>query len=116
MADPSTAGGLPEPEANASREAANPAATSAPERTNSRRDKLLCICIASPDSHRLLLDMWCPPFFILASPHLHRFRIALYPPVFRVEIQLAVHFPSDVRELQHCNGDVAYRDWCVQLL
>src|SRR5438552_7740098 len=116
MADPSPAGGLPASDAKASLEAANPAATSAPERTNSRRDKLFCICIASPHWNRPLLDMRFPPFFIFAPPHLHRFRITLYPPVFRVEIQLTVHFPSDVRELQHCNGDVSHGNRGVQLL
>src|SRR5437773_10650203 len=75
-------------------EAANPAATSALERTKSRREKML------------FLDMRRPAFLVLAAPHLRRFRIALDAPVFRVELQFAVHFPRDVGKLQHSNSDV----------
>src|SRR5579863_1790839 len=84
--------------------AENAAATTAPERTKSRREKVV------------LLDMWRPPRLVFAPPHLHCFGIALNPSIFRVETQFPVDFPSDVGELQHRNGDVANSDRSVELL
>src|SRR5579863_9997418 len=84
--------------------AENAAATTAAERTKSRREKVI------------LLDMWRPPWLVVAPPHLHGFGIALNPSVFRVETQFPVNFPSDVGKLQHRNGDVANSDRCVELL
>src|ERR1700758_637249 len=85
-------------------EAANPAATSVLERMKSRREKVL------------FLEMRRPPFLVLAAPHLHRFRIALDAPVFRIEMQFAVPFPRDVGKLEHSNSDVAVRDRSVEFL
>src|ERR1700731_3597578 len=93
-----------------------PAATSAPERTKSRREKVLLICSASHGRHRRALDMRCPALLVLASPHLHGFRVTLDPPVLSVQMQLAVDFPSDVGKLQHRNGNVADRNRRVEFL
>src|SRR6266436_6825910 len=94
-------------------EAANAAATSAPERTKVRREKVFLICNSSPGWHRGILDMRGPALLILAPPHLHRFRVVLNPPVFRIEMQLPVHFPRNVRKLQHRNGNVSGSDRSV---
>src|ERR1700692_436849 len=80
------------------------AATSAPERTKSRREKLL------------FLDTWFPAFLVLAPPHLHCFRVALDAPAFRVEMEFALHFPGDVRELQHRDRKITDRDGSIELL
>src|SRR5580692_9046193 len=84
--------------------AENAAATTAPERTKSRREKVV------------LLDMWRPPRLVVAHPHLHGFGIALNPSVFRVETQFPIDFPSDVGKLQHRNRDIANLDRSVELL
>src|SRR5438552_15648907 len=82
-------------------EAANPAATSALERTKSRREKML------------FLVMRRPAFLVLAAPHLRRFRIALDARVFRVELQFAVYFPRAVGMLNHSNCVVGVCDRSV---
>src|SRR5580704_4372810 len=115
MAEVSLAGARSAATANASLKAANAPATSAPEQTKLRRDKMFFIGISSPGWHCRGLDMRGPALFILAAPHLHRFGVALDLSVFRVEVQLTVDFPRDVGKLQHGNGDVAYRDWSVEL-
>src|ERR1035438_1773568 len=84
--------------------AAHPAATSAPERTKSRREKVP------------FLNMRRPAFLVLAAPHLHRFRVALDPSIFRVEMQFTVHCPRDVGKLQHRNRYIADRDRSVEFL
>src|ERR1700685_1278607 len=83
---------------------APPAATSALERTKSRRE------------NAFFLDMWCPALLVLAPPHLHRFRIVLDPSVFRVEMQLAINLPCDVGKLEHRNRNITVSDRRVQLL
>ncbi len=93
----------------------NAAATSGRERTKLRRKKVFFICASSPRLHLCILDLWCPALLVLAPPHLHRFRVALDPPVFRVELQFPVDFLRDVRKLQHRNRDIAYRDRSVEL-
>src|SRR5258707_6067248 len=45
------------------------------------------------------LDMRRPALLVLAPPHLHRFRVALDPPVLRVDLQLPVYFPRDIGKL-----------------
>ena len=57
-------------------------------------------------SEKLTLDMRRPAVFILASPHLHRFCIALDLSVFRIQMQFPVNLPRDVGKLQHRNGNV----------
>ena len=57
---------------------------------------------------QLNLKVWFPALFVLALPHFHRFGVALDVAVLGVELQFAVHFPSDVRELEHSNGNVAF--------
>src|ERR1700739_4979406 len=64
----------------------------------------------------LSLDMRRPAFLVLAVPHLHRFRVALDPSIFRVKMQFAIHFPRDVGKLQHRNGYIADRDRSVERL
>src|SRR5438552_18816386 len=85
--------------AKTSFEATNPAATSAPEQTKLRREKMFFICISSPGGHCRILDMRCPLLLILPPPHAHCFRVVLNPSVFRVEMQLPVDFPRDVGKL-----------------
>src|SRR5271157_5153374 len=74
------------------------------ERMKARRERVL------------FLDMRRPALLVLAPPHLHGFRVALDSSVFRVEMQLPVDFPRDVRKLEHRNSDVADRDRSVELL
>src|ERR1700746_1145988 len=64
----------------------------------------------------LSLDMRRPAFLVLAAPHLHRFRVALDPSIFRVKMQFAVHLPRDVGKLQHRNCYIADRDRSVEFL
>ena len=42
------------------------------------------------------LDVWRPSLFIFAAPHLHRLRVILDLPIFRVEMQLAICLPGNV--------------------
>src|SRR6266404_524870 len=117
MGDASAADGRSWASVKARLEAANPAATIALERAKSRRDNVFLICSSAGGRRRhCTLDMRCPALLVLAPPHLHRFRVALDPPVLRVEMQLAVDFPGDVGKLQHRNGNVADRDRSVELL
>src|ERR1700676_843646 len=63
-----------------------------------------------------ILDIRRPTLLVLASPHLHRFRVTLNASIFRIETQFAVDFPRDVGKLQHRNRDVAEGDRSVELL
>lgn len=53
------------------------------------------------------LEVRFPALFVLALPHFHCFGVALDVAAFGVELQLAVYFPRNVRELEHGNGNVA---------
>ena len=57
-----------------------------------------------------------PALLILAAPVLHGLGIVLNLAVRRIELQLAVHLPCNVRKLKHRNCDVANRDRRIQLL
>ena len=62
------------------------------------------------------LDMRRPTLFVFAAPHLHRFRIALDPPVPGVEMQFPADFPCDIGELQHGNRNIADSNRRVEFL
>src|SRR5215467_12577134 len=81
-----------------------PAAARAPVRYRSRRDK--------PPS----LDMRLPALLIFPAPHGYGFGIGLDAAVGGIEMQVALHFPRDVRELQHGDGHVSHLDGRVQFL
>ena len=72
--------------------------------------------VRNRDKREVCLEVWFPSPLVFAPPKLHRVRIILNPPVFRVEMQFPIYLPSDVGKLQHRNGDVADRDRGVQLL
>src|ERR1700730_3531221 len=103
----------------------NAAVARAPERMKFRRENTFAICDHSPPCRESLpkvawitprsLHIRCPPLLVLPAPHLHRLWVTLNPPVFRVEMQLPVHFPGDVGKLQHHNRDIADRNRGVEL-
>src|SRR5258706_2501560 len=116
MVDASAVDGFSLASAKTSLEAANAAATSAPERAKSRRDKVFFICGSSTEGRPRASDMRGPALLVLAPPALHCFRVVQDATVFRVQMQLAVDFPGDVGKLQHGNSDVADRDRSVEFL
>src|SRR6202140_5651484 len=64
----------------------------------------------------LALQMRSPALFIGAVPERHGFRIVQHLAVLVVQVQFTLRLPSDVRELQHGDGDVALCDGLLQLL
>ena len=54
-----------------------------------------------------VLNLWRPAAFVLATPHLHGFRVVLDLAVRRVKLQYALREIRNVGELQHGDRDVA---------
>src|SRR5260370_21047423 len=100
MVDASAVDGFSLASAKTSLEAANAAATSAPERAKSRRDKVFFICGSSTEGRPRAPDMRGPALLALAPPALHCFRGLQDAAGFLVRIHFAVHFPADVVKLQ----------------
>src|SRR6185312_5614969 len=63
------------------------------------------------------LHLRFPARLIFAPPALHRFRIVdNLAAGLRIELESALRLPGDVRQLEHCDGDVPHVDGRTQLL
>ena len=53
---------------------------------------------------------------VVASPIFHRRGVVEDFGIGCIERESAIHFPGNIGELQHGHGDVADRDWRIQLV